>query len=344
MRFRLALIAPLVLAPALALTVLRSVAETDPPAEPGPASVQQVGPLPALPAIAPQSLRAEPALLSANQDAVPARAIESVPGSAIVEQPLPALPTRVRDGDPPQVTARYIAIVDEDSGAMLFDQGADVRVPPASVTKIATALLALQREPDLQRVIPITIDGGEMAAQDGSQVIGLEPGERLRLETLLYGMMLWSGNDAAEQVAYSLSGGAPERYVQWMNDLVAGLGLKNTHFVNPSGMDANGHYSSAADMAYLARAAMRNATFRNMVGTRFYEAEGYPLPNINRLLGVYSGLDGVKVGYTEEAHRTMVASALRDGHRVYVSIMRSDDLVSDETALLDWVWRTFSWE
>lgn len=252
-------------------------------------------------------------------------------------------PARVSDDAPPTVTARHVAIVDEDSGALLYGDGPDVQVPPASVTKIATTLVALQREPDLGRIIPITVDGGEMAARDGSQVIGLEPGEQLRLETLLYGMMLWSGNDAAEQVALALGNGSIDRYVGWMNDLVAGLGLRNTHFVNPHGMDSAGHYSSASDMAYLARHAMQDATFRRLAETRRAEAEGYVLPNLNPLLGNYDGADGVKIGFTDEAGRTIVASATRNGHRVYVSLMRSDNLVGDSSTLLDWVWRTFSW-
>lgn len=254
-----------------------------------------------------------------------------------------AVPLRISDADPPAVTARYIAIVDQDSGAMLFGQGPDVQVPPASVTKIATTMVALQREPNISRVIPISVDGGAMAARDGSQVMGLEPGEQLRLETLLNGMMLWSGNDAAEQVAVALGDGSIDRYVGWMNDLVVGLGLRHTHFVNPHGMDTPGHYSSASDMAYLARYAMQNATFRRLAQTRRAEAEGYILPNINHLLENYPGADGVKIGFTDEAGRTIVASATRDGHRVYVSLMHSGDLVGDSSTLLDWVWRTFSW-
>ena len=254
-----------------------------------------------------------------------------------------APPVRISDAEPPYVTAYYVAIVDEGSGTLLYGDSPDVRTPPASVTKIATTLLALQREPDLSRVIPITVDGLAMAAADGSQVIGLAPGERLRLETLLHGIMLWSGNDAAEQVAVSLADGSQDRYVEWMNHLAAVLGLQNTHFANPSGMDADGHYSSAADMAYLARVAMRNPMFRKLAETRTWEAEGYVLANLNRLLGSYPGADGVKIGFTDNARRTMVGSATRDGHRVYVSIMRSEDLVGDETALLDWVWRTYRW-
>jgi D-alanyl-D-alanine carboxypeptidase len=346
-RFALALLVPLGVATAFAFTTLRSVAESDPPAPVAAGPAQQVGPVPALPPVGPQIRFQEPPAAIIPEAISPAPQISTLADAApatVSEPALLAPPARVREVDPPSVTAQYIAILDEGSGTLLYDQGSDVRVPPASVTKIATTLLALQREPDLGRVIPITVNGPEMAAADGSQIIGLEPGERLRLETLLYGMMLWSGNDAAEQVAVALADGSRERYVQWMNEMVAGLGLKNTHFANPSGMDANGHYSSAGDMAYLARYAMRDRRFREMAGTKYYEAEGYPLPNINRLLGNYPGVDGVKVGYTGKAGRTMVASATQDGHRVYVSIMRSEDLVTDETALLNWVWRTFRWE
>jgi D-alanyl-D-alanine carboxypeptidase len=284
-----------------------------------------------------QAAPAPPTESTAESSIIAPNAANVFPGTA------PA-PLRISDTEPPAVSARYISIVDEASGAQLWEQGGDVRVAPASVTKIATTMLALKREPDLSRIIPITINGPEMAARDGSQIIGLEPGEQLSLKTLLYGMMLWSGNDAAEQVALALGDGSADRYVQMMNDMVHSLGLKNTHFVNPSGMDADGHYSSATDMAYLARFAMRDPLFREMCATQRYTAEGYPLVNINRLLGVYPGVDGVKVGYTTRAQRTMVASATRDGHRVYVSIMRSQDLVADESALLDWVWRTFSWD
>jgi D-alanyl-D-alanine carboxypeptidase len=181
-----------------------------------------------------------------------------------------------------------------------------------------------------------------MAARDGSSIMGLEPGRQVQLATLLYGMMLPSGNDAAEQVALAL-GGRRETYVGWMNEAAAELGLADTRFVNPSGMDAPGQYSSAYDMALLGRAAMRNETFRQLAGAPTYRGDGYNLPNLNRLIGAYPGADGLKVGRTRAAGRTIVASASRDGRRVYVSLMRSQDLVGDSTALLDWVWRSFAW-
>src|ERR1051326_1642852 len=94
----------------------------------------------------------------------------------------------------------------------------------------------------------------------------------------------------------------------------ARAGVKDTHFGNPSGMDAPGHYSSAYDMAMLARYAMRNATFRNLAAATSYSGDGFHMANLNRLLGVYPGADGVKIGYTDAAQKTIVASAIRDGH------------------------------
>jgi D-alanyl-D-alanine carboxypeptidase (penicillin-binding protein 5/6) len=128
-----------------------------------------------------------------------------------------------------------------------------------------------------------------------------------------------------------------------MNQEAAALGLKDTHFVNPSGMDASGHYSSAYDMAMLARYAMHNATFRDLAGATSYSGDGFHMYNLNRLLGVYPGADGVKIGFTDAAQKTIVASAVHDGHRVFVSLMHSEDLPGDCTALFNWVWDTFSW-
>ena len=257
-------------------------------------------------------------------------------------QPTAAAPRRVSEAEPPAVTARYVAVLDEASGELLYGQDERARVAMASVTKIATTLVALERELDLGVRVPVTISGSAMAARDHSSIMGLEPGREVSLMTLLYGMMLPSGNDAAEQVALAL-GGSREEYLGWMNQKVAELGLQDTHFVNPSGMDAADHYSSAYDMALLGRFAMQNETFRRLAGATTYRGDGYTMSNLNRLLGAYPGADGIKIGLTRAAGRTIVASASRDGHRVYVSLMRSRDLPGDSRLLYDWVWRTFEW-
>jgi D-alanyl-D-alanine carboxypeptidase len=259
-----------------------------------------------------------------------------------VAQKLPAAPQRVGDAPPPNVSALYVAVVDDASGQMLYGEQPNVAVPQASTTKIATTIVALERAPDLARRIKVSVSASAMAARDGSSTLGIEPGRTVSLDTLLYGMMLPSGNDAAEQVALSLAD-SREEFVGWMNDEAAALGLTETHFANPSGMDAPGHYSSAYDMAMLARYAMRNATFRALVGTSSYVGDNFPMRNLNRFLDLYPGADGVKIGYTDLAQKTIVASVVRDGHRVYVSLMHSSDLVTDSTRLFDWVWDNYAW-
>jgi D-alanyl-D-alanine carboxypeptidase (penicillin-binding protein 5/6) len=251
-------------------------------------------------------------------------------------------PQRIGDTPAPDTTAVHIAIVDENSGQLLYSELPYTEVPQASTTKIATTIVALERSPDLSKRIKITVSAMAMAARDGSSTMGIEPGRSVTLDTLLHGMMLPSGNDAAEQVALALAD-SRDQYVEWMNQEASALGLKNTHFANPSGMDAAGHYSSAYDMAMLARYAMRNAAFRDLAATSRYTGDGFPMQNLNRLLDQYPGADGVKIGYTDAALKTIVASATHDGHRIYVSLMRSQDLVGDSTKLFDWVWSNFTW-
>ncbi len=258
------------------------------------------------------------------------------------ESALPPAPRRMADAPAPETTAVHIAIVDESSGQLLYSELPHTEVPQASTTKIATTIVALERSPDLSKRLNVTVSAMAMAARDGSSTMGIEPGRSVTLDTLLHGMMLPSGNDAAEQVAVALAD-SRDQYVGWMNQEAAALGLKNTHFVNPSGMDAAGHYSSAYDMAMLARYAMRNAAFRDLAGASRYTGDGFPMQNLNRLIDQYPGADGVKIGYTDAALKTIVASATHDGHRVYVSLMRSNDLVGDCTRLFDWVWSTFAW-
>src|SRR5438445_4175167 len=220
----------------------------------------------------------------------------------------------------PHVSAPHVAVLDEASGNLLYAQDAFSRHAPASITKIATTIVALERGPALQTVFTTSVSATALVCCDGSSVMGLEPDDHVKLETLLYGMMLPSGNDAAEQVAISLAG-SRERYVSWMNEKVASLHLRDTHFVTPSGMDSDEHYSSAYDMAMLGRYAMQKPEFRTLAATPRFVGDDYYMHNLNPLLGSYAGADGVKIGYTEIAGRTIVASATPDGHRVYVSLM-----------------------
>jgi D-alanyl-D-alanine carboxypeptidase len=252
-------------------------------------------------------------------------------------------PRRVAYMAPPDVSAPEVAVLDDASGALLYGRAAHTRAAPASTTKIVTAMRTLELAEDLDLRVAITVDGWAMALADGSSVMGLVPGTRLTIRTLLFGLMLPSGNDAAEQLARSL-GGSRAEFIAGMNDTVAELGLHDTHFSNPSGLDAPAHYASAYDLAHLARAAMRDPTFRDIVAAPTYAAEGFELRGHNPILGVLPGADGIKTGTTDQAGRVIVGSVERDGQRVYVVAMHSDDLLADCAALFDWAWTAFRWD
>jgi D-alanyl-D-alanine carboxypeptidase len=262
--------------------------------------------------------------------------------SSEVDQPGSAAVHRVAYLAPPVVTAHQVAVLDDDSGLLLYGRAAHARAAPASTTKIVTAMVALQHIESLDRTVQVDVDGWKMAAADGSSVMGLVPGQRLSLRTLLFGLLLPSGNDAAEQLAHTL---APSRqhFIAWMNQAVASAGLTDTHFANPSGLDAQAHYSSAYDLAHLARLALQDEAFASIVASSSYTADGFTLIGHNPLLGAYPGADGVKTGTTDAAGHALVGSAVRDGHRVLVVVLHADDTLADATALFDWVWQSFAW-
>ncbi|HTD77638.1 MAG TPA: D-alanyl-D-alanine carboxypeptidase family protein [Chloroflexota bacterium] len=254
-----------------------------------------------------------------------------------------ARPRRVSPLAPPSVSAPEVAVVDDGTGLLLYGQAAHAHEAPASTTKIATAIVTLEHVQSLEASMRVTVDGFAMAAADGSSIMGLSPGQRLSVRTLLYGLMLPSGNDAAEQLARSVAE-SREQFIGWMNGVASDeLGLADTHFVNPSGLDADEHYSSAYDLAQLARRAMREDLFREIVAAPEVRSEGIVLVGHNPLIGVYPGADGVKTGSTDAAGHALVGSAVRDGHRLYVVIMHSDDLLADASALFDWAFQSFAW-
>jgi D-alanyl-D-alanine carboxypeptidase (penicillin-binding protein 5/6) len=241
------------------------------------------------------------------------------------------------------VTAGEVAVVDDASGLMLYGASPHAHEAPASTTKIATAIVTFEHADSLDMPVHITVNGWAMAEADGSSIMGLSPGQNLTVRTLLDGLLLPSGNDAAEQLAISLADSRAE-FVGWMNSVATDeLGLQDTHFVNPSGLDADGHYSSAYDLAQLARRAMREDVFRKIVASPEIKTQGLDLVGHNPLIGPYPGADGVKTGTTDNAGKVLVGSATRNGHRVYAVVMHSDDIEADTTALLDWAFQEFQW-
>jgi D-alanyl-D-alanine carboxypeptidase (penicillin-binding protein 5/6) len=242
---------------------------------------------------------------------------------------------------PPAINARAAVVLDDASAEVLFAKDADMRLAPASLTKIATAIVALERG-NLDAEVIVDVDSRTMRR---STVMGLIPGDRFTLRDLLYGMMLPSGNDAALAVGRHLSG-SDAAFVAEMNRLAARLGLRDTHFANPHGLGARDHFTSARDLALLSRYAMSLPEFARIVGTAQWLASGsrdIALYNINSFLFMYSGADGLKTGYTRSAGSTLAASAVRGQRRLFVVLLNAPQREADAMALMDWVFNDFVW-
>lgn len=250
-------------------------------------------------------------------------------------------PERIASGWPVSPHAESAVIVDGESGALLYAKNGHTRLPQASTTKIMSAIVALENGRLTDRVT-VDIDSNHLAATTESTVMGLMPGRNVSVETLLYGMMLESGNDAAIALAKHIAG-SEARFVEMMNAKAKAMGLKDTQFKNPHGLDADGHYSSAYDLAIMARYGMQNPTFYSLASTRQWQGDGYNLWNLNKLLPVYPGADGVKPGFTDAAGRCLVGSAVRDNRRVIVTVLNSPDTTGDSRALLDYAFDGFRW-
>ncbi|MBC8446851.1 MAG: D-alanyl-D-alanine carboxypeptidase [Chloroflexi bacterium] len=238
---------------------------------------------------------------------------------------------------PPAVTARAALLADGRTGTILFQRAAHERLAPASMTKIMTALLALEQG-DLADVVTVP----PAALTVGEASMWLESGEVVTLQDLLYGLLLVSANDAALTIAIHI-GGSMEGFVALMNERAAELGLADTHFVNPHGLDDPQHLSSAADLLTLTREALGHADFGRIVATPQATVAGRALVSTNELLGTYGGADGVKTGTTDAAGECLVASATRSEGQALVVLLGSDDRYADAAALLDFYFQHYGW-
>ena len=240
----------------------------------------------------------------------------------------------------PPLRARGAILIEADSGTVLWARYPHRRLPIASTTKIMTALLALER---LRPNDVVTI--APRVARAAPYREGLRPGERVRAWKLLYGLMLYSGNDDALALAIA-SAGSRARFIDLMNERARELGLRRTHFAGPSGVVDRNNYSTAWDMAALTRYAMRNPRFRAVVRTKVkhvrWAAPTYSKVYVNKnpLLGTYPGADGVKTGWTSRSGRCLVASARRRGVRLIAVVLGAPDAVGEARRLLDFGFRT----
>lgn len=236
----------------------------------------------------------------------------------------------------PSTNAQAASLIDVESGRILSSTRGDEELPIASLTKIMTAIVAIEHGKLSDRVKVSKRAYGK----EGSSIY-LHLGEEMSLENLLYGLMLRSGNDAATAIAEHV-GGSEEGFVLLMNKKVEMLGLQHTQFQNPHGLDAEGHYSSANDLAKLTAYAMHNPVFKEIVRTPSHKAPNpndpwdYKWDNKNKMLRLYEGADGVKTGYTKIARRCLVSSATRNDQQLVAVTINDGDDWNDHRKLLDY--------
>ncbi|MBE9912943.1 D-alanyl-D-alanine carboxypeptidase [Paenibacillus donghaensis] len=253
------------------------------------------------------------------------------PVSAERSQVLPELSTH----------AQAAALMDVTSGRLLFSSHGDDELRIASLTKIMTAIVAIEHG-DFRKPVKVSKNA---FGKEGSSIY-LKLGEEMTLENMLYGLMLRSGNDAATAIAEHV-GGSEEGFVYLMNEKARQIGLKHSHFANPHGLDADGHYSSANDLAKLTAYALHNPMFRDIVKTETKKAPNpneswdYQWYNKNKMLRLYDGADGVKTGYTKKAFRCLVSSATRNGQQLVAVTLNDGDDWNDHGKMLDYGFEFF---
>lgn len=225
-----------------------------------------------------------------------------------------------------KVGAESAIMMDMDSKKVLFTKNANKKMKIASITKIMTAILAIENA-TLDQVVNVKRSA---VGVEGSSIF-LKEGEKISMQTLLYGLMLRSGNDAATAIAEQV-GGSEEGFVYLMNQKAEYLGMKNTHFSNPHGLDEKDHYSTAQDMAILTAYAMKHSEFSKIVSTKVAKVDWPDVKwkkvfrNKNKFLNMYAWADGVKTGYTKKSGRSLVTTAKKNGkHLVCVTINDPDD-------------------
>ncbi|MDO8452723.1 MAG: D-alanyl-D-alanine carboxypeptidase family protein [bacterium] len=240
----------------------------------------------------------------------------------------------------PEFTAKSIYAVDLNSGKVLFSKNPNTPILPASTTKMASALVALDyyQTEDVITIGKVNIDG---------QKIGLLEGEKISVHDLLNGLLVASGNDTAEVLAANYPGGR-QQFIDKMNELAETLGLENTHFVNPTGLDEYLHFSTAKDLVKIASFAIQNPVIAQIVATPETSTLGlnmkaHKLFNVNLLVGKIPGVIGVKTGWTINSGESVVTLINRDNKRVMMALMGSADRFGETEKLINWTFENYSW-
>ena len=236
----------------------------------------------------------------------------------------------------PEISSASAILVDADSGRVLYEKNAHDRRGIASTTKLMTALVAAESVTDLNAQVEVQ---REDTLTEGSSMY-LKVGESVTVEALFYGLLLQSGNDSALALARYCAGDV-DTFVSWMNQKAQRLGMVDTHFANPNGLDDDSHYSTAADMAILAQSCMENELLAKIVSTKAATVGGRSFVNHNKLLSLYPGCVGMKTGYTSDSGRTLVSAARRDNQLLLCVTLNDPNDWEDHAALFDYGFETF---
>jgi len=255
------------------------------------------------------------------------------------------IPVLIKDKTFPVVSAQSALIIDVDSGMSLYEKNPEGILFPASTTKILTALISLEHYP-----LDSTLTVGIFAV-DG-QKMGLKAGEIITVRDLLYGLLVYSANDAAEVLAQNYCSGTTcgrAEFIRVMNEKASILKLTQSNFENPSGLDDPRHITSAKDLARLAAVAMRNPFFRQMVATQKTTVKSvdgtvvHKLTNLNELLGKVEGVMGVKTGWTENARENLVTYVERKNRKIMLVVLGSQDRFGETEELINWAFDSYVW-
>lgn len=247
----------------------------------------------------------------------------------------------------PNLNSRYAIAIDRNSKAILYGKNENQKVPMASTTKIMTAIVMLENLEKNNLTLNTEIEVCKQAASVGGSRLGLKTGDKVSVNDLLYGLMLCSGNDAAIQIAVSVAG-STEEFANLMNKKAEKLGLENSHFITPHGLDEAEHYTTAYELALIADYALNIEKISQVVKTKTYTVniDGYSktITNTNELLGYLDGVNGVKTGFTNGAGRCLVTSVERDGFNIITVVLGADTKkfrTKDSISLIEYVYSNY---
>lgn len=240
-------------------------------------------------------------------------------------------------------SAKSMVVIETTNNSVLYSKNENEKLPMASTTKIVTAITVLENCEDINKEITIPL---KATLVEGSSIY-LKENEKLSIKQLLYGLMLQSGNDAAMALALEIGDGSVENFATLMNETAKKVGVMNSNFVTPHGLDAKNHYTTAKDLALITSYALKNDTFKEIVSAKCYKIDGNDnclkrtLINKNKLLNSLEGCIGVKTGYTSKAGRCLVSACERDGMQIVCVVLNCRPMFEESAMLINKVYEEY---